>query len=109
MKNVLVHGIRTALVAGALLSATTALAAPAAARPAADLFNHYCTACHTSGAAGAPKAGDAAAWKPRLAKGEAALLNSVKNGFNAMPPRGLCNDCTDDEYKSLIQYMSHGK
>ncbi|MFZ5697555.1 MAG: c-type cytochrome [Pseudomonadota bacterium] len=72
-------------------------------------YDKTCTFCHATGAAGAPKTGDAAAWKPRLAKGDAALLKSVKNGFNAMPPKGMCNDCTDADYKALIQYNATGK
>ncbi len=72
-------------------------------------FDKSCTFCHATGAAGAPKVGDAAAWKPRLAKGQDALLKSVKNGLNAMPAKGMCNDCTDAEYKALIQYLSTGK
>ena len=35
-----------------------------------------------------------------------ALLASVKNGLNAMPPRGMCFDCSDEEYMELITYMS---
>ena len=56
--------------------------------------------------AGAPKAFDAAAWEPRLATGMDALIQSVTNGKNAMPPRGLCMDCTPEQYKALIEYMS---
>lgn len=72
-------------------------------------YDKSCTFCHATGAAGAPKLGDAAAWKPRLAKGQDALLKSVKGGLNAMPAKGMCNDCTDAEYKALIQYISTGK
>ena len=72
-------------------------------------YDKACTFCHGTGAAGAPKFGDAAAWKPRLDKGIDNLLLSVKNGKNAMPPRGMCNDCTDADYKALIQYISSGK
>jgi cytochrome c5 len=61
------------------------------------------------GVAGAPKAFDAAAWAPRLATGMDALVASVTNGKNAMPPRGLCMDCTADQYKLLINYMSTPK
>jgi cytochrome c5 len=50
--------------------------------------------------------GDAAAWAPRLAKGMEALLVSVNNGLNAMPPKGMCFDCTDADYTALIEYMS---
>lgn len=72
-------------------------------------YDKSCTFCHASGAAGAPKTGDAAAWKPRLAQGADAMLKSVKTGKNAMPAKGMCNDCTDAEFKALIQYVSTGK
>jgi len=66
-----------------------------------------CFACHSSGAAGAPKvgAGNAAAWAPRMEKGiDAVLANAIK-GVNAMPPKGLCFNCTDDDLKAVIEYM----
>lgn len=72
-------------------------------------YNMYCVACHGTGAAGAPKTGDAAAWAPRLAVGMDALIASAKAGKNAMPPKGLCNDCTDAEFKDVIQFMSGAK
>jgi cytochrome c5 len=79
------------------------------AREAATLYNQSCIACHASGAAGAPRKGDAAAWAPRLAQGPETLLKHTKEGINAMPPKGMCMDCTDDEFKALIQYMSSAK
>lgn len=92
------------VIAAALaLAATQASAAPAAVEAK---YNKACAACHNTGAAGAPKKGDKAAWAPRVKKGEAALLASVKNGLNAMPAKGLCMDCSDAEFKALIQYMS---
>jgi len=72
-------------------------------------YNQACKACHLAGVAGAPKSFDPAAWKPRLELGMDALVSSVKNGKGAMPPRGLCMDCTDEQYKALIQYMSKAK
>lgn len=71
-----------------------------------DKYQRTCFACHGTGAAGAPKAGDKAAWEPRLAKGIDELLNSVKNGKGVMPPMGLCADCTDEDFKGLIEMMS---
>ena len=71
-----------------------------------DKFNRSCQVCHGTGAAGAPKVGDAAAWAPRLEKGMPALLESVHNGLNAMPPKGMCFDCSDEDYTALIEYMS---
>jgi cytochrome c5 len=41
-----------------------------------------------------------------MAKGMDVLVQSVNNGLNAMPPKGMCFDCTDDDYKALIEYMA---
>ena len=81
-------------------------AAGAVAQPDMAKFDKSCKVCHATGAAGAPKVGDAAAWEPRMAKGMDALLVSVNNGLNAMPPKGMCFDCTDEDYIALITYMS---
>jgi len=81
-------------------------AAGALAEPDMDKYNKSCSVCHATGAANAPKTGDAAAWEPRLAKGMDTLVQSVNNGMNAMPPKGMCFDCTDEDYKALIQYMA---
>ncbi len=83
------------------LSAVSAFAQPDMAK-----YDKSCKVCHATGAAGAPKTGDAAAWEPRIAKGMEALLVSVNNGLNAMPPKGMCFDCTDADYTALITYMS---
>lgn len=72
-------------------------------------FAQSCGICHNAGIAGAPKAFDAAAWAPRLKTGMPALVTSVKNGKGAMPPKGMCMDCTDDQYAQLIKHMSTGK
>ncbi|MGB5607502.1 MAG: c-type cytochrome [Gammaproteobacteria bacterium] len=77
----------------------------AAAADGEEVYNKACKTCHAAGVAGAPKLGDSAAWAPRLAKGEEALVGSVKNGLNAMPPKGACMTCSDDELKSAVQYM----
>ncbi len=80
--------------------------ANAFAEPDMDKYNRSCVVCHASGVADAPKTGDAAAWEPRLAKGMDVLLKSVETGLNAMPPKGMCNDCSAEEIKALIEYMS---
>ena len=69
-------------------------------------YNMYCVACHGTGAAGAPKTGVKAAWEPRMKAGIDAMVTSAKKGKNAMPPMGLCNDCSDAEFKELIEYMA---
>lgn len=89
-----------------LFAALLATASTAMAEPPMDKYNKSCAVCHAAGVAGAPKTGDAQAWEPRMAKGMDALVSSVKNGLNAMPPKGMCFDCSDEEYKELITYMS---
>lgn len=69
-------------------------------------YQSSCFACHSSGAAGAPKTHDVAAWEPRMAKDMSALVDTVKNGMGGMPPTGLCADCTDEEYAELIEFMA---
>ena len=52
------------------------------------VYKAQCAACHDSGAAGAPKLGDTAAWADRLKLGYEALLTSALKGKNAMAPQG---------------------
>lgn len=52
-----------------------------------EVFNAQCTACHTPGAAGAPKVGDAPAWAARIQTGFDALVQSAVKGKGAMPPQ----------------------
>lgn len=77
----------------------------AAPRSGEAVYNGACMACHASGAAGAPKVGDKAAWAPRIGKGMSTLVEHSLQGFNAMPPKGLCMDCSDDEIKAAVKYM----
>ena len=69
------------------------------------VYMQSCWACHNSGAAGAPKVGVAADWAPRVEKGMDTLLQNAINGVNAMPAKGLCFTCTDDDLRDLVQYM----
>jgi cytochrome c5 len=84
-----------------------ATASPAAAAPKSgeQVYNSSCLACHGSGAAGAPKLGDKAAWAPRIAAGMDSLLANATNGLNAMPPKGLCMSCSSDELQAAVEYM----
>ena len=76
------------------------------AEPNMEKYNKSCVICHAAGVADAPKTGDAAGWEPRLAKGMDVLVQSVQNGMNAMPPKGMCMDCSDEEYQALIEFMA---
>ncbi|MNF44939.1 Cytochrome c5 [compost metagenome] len=83
-----------------------AVAAGGAARTADDIIAKHCGACHTSGVLGAPKTGDTAAWQARAANGIDGLLANAISGLNSMPPKGTCNDCSDDELRAAIEKMS---
>ena len=87
----------------------TVFSVQAQARDGVEVYNTKCAMCHAAGAAGSPKTGDAAAWKPRLEKGMDGLVASAKKGLNAMPPMGMCMDCTDAEFKGAIEHMAKAK
>lgn len=74
-------------------------------KDASDIYNSSCVACHGSGVLGAPKLGDAAVWTAKLEKGLDVLTANAISGINAMPPRGTCASCSDEEIKQTIQYM----
>jgi len=66
-----------------------------------------CFACHSTGAAGAPKVGSGMAveWESRLEKGLDSIIQNAINGINTMPAKGLCFDCSDDELGAIVEYM----
>jgi cytochrome c5 len=71
-----------------------------------QVFKAQCTACHTAGAAGAPKFGDAAAWGPRIKTGLDALMNSALKGKGAMGAQGG-GDFSDYEVSRAVVYMAN--
>ncbi len=83
-------------------------AEPTGPRDGATVYGTFCTACHSTGISGAPKTGDAADWAPRIAQGKDVLKNHAINGFNAMPAKGTCMDCSDDEIVAAIEHMIKG-
>lgn len=69
-----------------------------------------CKMCHETGLAGAPKYGDKADWDMRLKEGMDTLYLHALKGYKAMPPKGGCATCSDDEIKKAVDYMtSHAK
>jgi cytochrome c5 len=73
-----------------------------------EVIAKHCNACHGTGLLGAPKIGDAAAWKERADHqgGLDGILAKAITGINSMPPKGTCADCSDAELKGAIQKMS---
>jgi cytochrome c5 len=74
-----------------------------------ELFQQTCSVCHAQGIAGAPKAGDKAAWGPRIAEGKATLYEHALQGYQGktgvMPPKGGRTDAPDDLVKQAVDYM----
>ena len=69
-----------------------------------QLYQGACLACHSTGAAGAPKIGDSGAWSERIAKGLDALITTAINGVGAMPPRGG-SQYNDEQMRAVIEYI----
>ena len=81
-------------------------AATAGGRAGADIYKAVCGACHDTGAAGAPKMGDKAAWAPRIGVGLDVLVKTAKAGKNAMPPNGG-SDASEEELARAVIYLTN--
>jgi c(7)-type cytochrome triheme protein len=97
--------------AEAAVPPTATAAAPAVAAAGGGdaggkaVYDSTCGACHATGAAGAPKTGDAAAWAPRIKAGQAALVASATKGKGAMPAKGGNAKLTDAELQAAVKYI----
>ncbi len=79
--------------------------AGAETRAPEDLFKKYCFDCHGTGWEDAPVVGDSFAWEERREQGIETLLKHTIEGYYSMPPKGGCNDCSNEEFKALIEWM----
>jgi len=70
-----------------------------------QVFAAQCSACHTAGALGAPKLGDADAWAPRIKTGYDTLVHSALAGKGQMPPQGG-GDFSDYEIARAVVFMT---
>ncbi|HRL98915.1 MAG TPA: c-type cytochrome [Acidovorax sp.] len=70
------------------------------------VFKTQCAACHATGAAGAPKLADAAAWTDRIKTGFDTLVHSALKGKGAMAPQGG-GDFNDTEIARAVAYMAN--
>ncbi len=99
-----------AMLPGIVLAAATTFHSPVAlANDGKALYEKNCTVCHAAGFAGAPKLGDKAVWKERIAQGMDTLnLHAIK-GYTGkkgmMPPKGGAMTLSDDQVKAAVQYM----
>ncbi|MBI4205970.1 MAG: cytochrome c5 family protein [Betaproteobacteria bacterium] len=70
-----------------------------------SVYDATCAVCHAAGVAGAPKAGDQAAWAPRIKSGMDALYANSLKGKNAMPPKGGNPSLPDADVKAAVDYL----
>jgi len=122
----LVSYVTTSKLTGAGTESQSAEAIDARVRPVADegytlkdasapkvlaagdaVFTANCAACHATGAAGAPKLGDAGAWGPRIAQGYDTLLKHAIDGIRAMPAKGGNPDLDNVEVARAVVYMAN--
>ena len=77
--------------------------------PVYSAEKRYLPSLSTPTKAGAPKAGDKAAWGPRIAEGKATLYQHALNGYTGktgiMPAKGGRTDLPDDLIKQGVDYM----
>jgi len=81
---------------------------PVAQRSGGQIVRTSCAKCHQTGAGGAPKIGDRAAWMPRLKHGFDVVVRSAIKGHGSMPSRGGVADITDSELRAAIIFMVDG-
>lgn len=81
--------------------------APRVFQTGTEVYKAVCAACHATGAAGAPKLGDAPGWAPRIAQGYDTLVKHAVVGIRAMPAKGGNPDLDDIEVARAVAYMGN--
>jgi|LauGreDrversion4_2_1035121.scaffolds.fasta_scaffold87759_2 cytochrome c5 len=77
-----------------------------AGKTGSEIYQTYCTVCHASGLAGAPKFQSKQDWLPRCQqKHMKGLVESAIKGLNAMPAKGTCESCQENDIREAIEYM----
>ncbi len=90
---------------GQIMQANTALQPEIITNVGQHRYEETCHICHGAGLAGAPKFQDKAEWAPRIADGMDLLVKRAIEGYKAMPPKGSCSTCSDEEIKKAVEYM----
>ncbi|KTC75598.1 cytochrome c5 [Legionella birminghamensis] len=73
-----------------------------------QIVQHFCATCHAEKPMinlGAPISQEDKDWQPRVKQGLSKLLEHTEEGYSAMPPRGGCFECSDEQLKLAILAM----
>lgn len=93
------------LAVGDIMQTAMASSAPAEEASGESVFQSSCGACHSTGAAGAPKIGEPDAWSARIDQGIDMLVDHAINGINTMPAKGGNAALSDDEVRAAVEYI----
>ncbi len=97
---------RGALAAVLALTLGVPLAiAQSGARSGREVVEQVCAKCHGTGAMGAPRIGDKAAWQKRASRGLSSLTANALKGIRNMPAHGGQPSLSDLEIRRAITYM----
>lgn len=101
--------LRSLCMAAVLAATPSAFAADAAGKgkTGKEVYDAVCSACHQAGVLGAPKFGDATAWKKLIAEGVDALTKEAIKGVRQMPPRGGNPSLSDIEVRRAVVHMAN--
>jgi cytochrome c5 len=117
IRNTVTYMLKESAIPVEGAATTAAKAEPAAAQVPAqatakvdlnkgkEVYNSVCLACHTTGAAGAPKITDKAAWEPRAKQGMDTLVSHAVNGIRAMPAKGGNPSLSEADIRNTVAYM----
>ena len=72
---------------------------------AESIYNQTCVVCHGEGVHGAPRPGVKSDWEGSLSYGKTEMYLNTLEGIGEMPPRGLCDDCSEAQLKAVIEFM----
>jgi cytochrome c5 len=96
----------TCATGAATAAAPVAATGAAAAFDVSAAYEQYCAMCHNTGMAGAPMRTPVDHWQARLADvGINTIVTNAINGINAMPARGMCMNCSDENIGELVNYL----
>lgn len=73
-----------------------------------QIVQHFCNTCHAVRPVipiGAPRRGVLKDWSERIKQGKDVLFLHTNEGLRAMPPRGGCFECTDEQLKRAIEAL----
>ncbi len=81
--------------------------APKVEKSGQEVYDAACTACHATGALGAPKFENKGDWSSRIGQGYDTLIKHAVEGIRLMPPRGGNSDLSDVEVARAVAYMAN--